>query len=99
METVGSRMRHRFEFSLHVVRAEHVDGPGDATLGLLGSQGWEIRGIADRGGDLVVALQRPLDEDVPLPDGEALAASLAEPLAAPTNGDFAAIPERETVAE
>ncbi len=97
MEPVASKMRHRYEFSLHVVRAEHVDGPGDATLGLLGSQGWEIRGVANRGNDLVVALQRPLDEEAPLPDGDALAASLAEPLAAPA--DFAAIPEREAVAE
>ncbi len=31
--------------------------------------------------DLVLALQRPLDEELPLPDGATLAASLEEPLA------------------
>lgn len=88
-------MRHRFEFSLHVVPSDRVDGPGDATLAMLGAQGWEIRGVAARGADLVVALQRPLDEDVPLPDGETLAATLSEPLTAPTPDDLEALPERD----
>jgi len=91
-------MRHRFEFTFHVVRGAHAEGHADAALGLLGSQGWEIRGIAERGADFVVALQRPLDEDVPLADHDALAVALAEPLVAPSEADLAPH-EREFVRE
>ncbi len=76
-------MRPRYEFALHRLD----DAPSitvDPTLALMGAQGWEMRGIAAVAGGLVVALQRPLDEDVPLPDAPTLAATLEEPLAAPT---------------
>ncbi len=74
-------MRHRYEFTFHEIEN---DLASDATLGLLGSQGWEVRGLAARlNGSLVVALQRPLDEDHPLPERDALAATLAAPLVAP----------------
>ncbi len=75
-------MRARYEFALYPLD----DGPTgsiDPTLALMGAQGWELRGIANSGDKLIVALQRPLDEDVPLPDAPTLAASLAEPLVAP----------------
>jgi hypothetical protein len=73
-------MRSRFEFTFHTV----TDLGDDAELALCGSLGWEIRGIAVRpGGDIVVALQRPLDEDVPLPLADAIAATLEEPLSPP----------------
>lgn len=62
-------MRGRFEFTFHT-----IDGPAassadvDPTLALLGSQGWEIRGLATpAAGRLTVVLQRPLDEESPLP--------------------------------
>lgn len=83
-------MRSRFEFAFH--RLAHAgDGP-DAHLAMLGSQGWEIRGIAadGLGGGTLVALQRPLDEQTPLPDHASLAATLDEPLAAPTERELAA---------
>jgi hypothetical protein len=51
---------------------------------LLGSQGWEIRGVTSTSdGGLLLALQRPLDEDVPLPDARVLSATLEMPLVAP----------------
>ncbi len=76
-------MRPRYEFALHRLD----DAPSvtvDPTLALMGAQGWEVRGIAAAGNAFIVALQRPLDEDVPLPDAPTLAATLEEPLAAPT---------------
>lgn len=77
-------MRARFEFSFHLLAPNAVEGHGDASLGLLGSSGWELRGIAPAAqGGYIVALQRPLDEDAPLPGAMALAASLEEPLAMP----------------
>ena len=77
-------MRPRFEFSFHTIAGGDVVSDGvDASLALMGAQGWEIRGVAAIGGNVIVALQRPLDEEMPLPDGMTLAASLEEPLAVP----------------
>jgi hypothetical protein len=85
-------MRTRFEFSLYPLGPRDVAGGVDPTLALLGAQGWEIRGIAHTpDGGLTVALQRPLDEDVPLPDAPTLAATLDVPLVAPAQEEFAAI--------
>jgi hypothetical protein len=82
-------MRGRYEFMLH--RLTPADDPAvDPTLGLLGSQGWEIRGIAYRAdGAVLVALQRPLDEEPPLAGSSAIAATLEAPLVAPGAGEFA----------
>ena len=79
-------MRARFEFTFHTTtRADAELGDIDPTLALLGAQGWEIRGIAPRAdGGLTIALQRPQDEDIRLPDESTLTAALAEPLVAPT---------------
>jgi hypothetical protein len=79
-------MRPRFEFSFHLIDEQSAsNGDVDPTLALMGAQGWEIRGIAPAGeGRLSVALQRPIDEETALPDAPVLAATLAEPLAAPT---------------
>ena len=79
-------MRGRFEFTFHIVtEADALTGDVDPTLALLGSQGWEIRGIATlAGGALSVALQRPYDEEIPLADAPALSAILAAPLTAPS---------------
>ena len=77
-------MRQRFEFSLYPIVAGDVAGGVDPSLALLGSLGWELRGIAsDPSGKLVLALQRPLDEELPLPDSATLAATLVEPLSVP----------------
>jgi hypothetical protein len=78
-------MRQRFEFTLFPIAAPEVAGGIDPSLALLGSLGWELRGIAsDPAGGLVLALQRPLDEELPLPDAPTLAATLVEPLTVPT---------------
>jgi hypothetical protein len=79
-------MRGRFEFTFHTIaRADALGGDVDPSLALLGSQGWEIRGMATlSNGALSVALQRPYDEECSLPDAPALSARLAEPLVAPT---------------
>jgi hypothetical protein len=80
-------MRKPFEFSLYIIAARDLAGGIDPTLALMGSQGWEIRGLtATAAGDVTVALQRPLDEELPLPDGATLAATLEEPLTAPPRG-------------
>ncbi len=78
-------VRGRYEFALHV-----LDDPAgvDPTLALMGAQGWEIRGLANAGDRIVVALQRPLDEEIPLPDAPTLAATLEEPLAAPSREEM-----------
>ncbi len=77
-------MRPRYEFTLYTIASHEVAGGVDATLALMGSQGWEIRGCAYApNGELAIALQRPLDEEMPLPDGATLAATLEEPLIAP----------------
>jgi hypothetical protein len=78
-------MRSRFEFAFHTIpEPAAADGDVDPTLALMGAQGWEIRGVAClRDGVLTVALQRPLGEDLPLPDGDTLSAALAAPVTAP----------------
>ncbi|GAC1520736.1 MAG: hypothetical protein NVS2B3_17100 [Vulcanimicrobiaceae bacterium] len=82
-------MRARYEFSFHSMATEDAAGHGDASLALMGSFGWEIRGIAPApNGGYVVALQRPLDEALPLPDAPTLAATLEEPLAMPTAAEL-----------
>jgi hypothetical protein len=80
-------MRGRFEFTFHTIaEADALGGDVDPSLALLGSQGWEIRGIAAlSNGALSIALQRPHDEEPPLADAPALSARLAEPLIAPTS--------------
>jgi hypothetical protein len=78
-------MRQRFEFTLYPIAASDVAGGVDPSLALLGSLGWELRGItSDAAGGLVLALQRPLDEELPLPDAPTLAATLVEPLSVPS---------------
>ena len=78
-------MRVCFEFSFHHVATLAADGHPDPSLAMLGALGWEIRGIAAvPEGGFLVALQRPLGEEHPLPGADTLAASLEEPLAAPT---------------
>lgn len=82
-------MRARYEFSFHTMASEDAKVHADPTLALMGSFGWEIRGIAAAGGGgYVVALQRPLDEELPLPDAPTLAASLEEPLAMPSSAEL-----------
>ena len=80
-------MRARYEFSLYAIADP---GAGvDASLALMGSLGWEVRGIAAApGGGVIVALQRPLDEALPLPDAPTLAATLEEPLSVPVVEDI-----------
>jgi hypothetical protein len=85
-------MRSRFEFAFVEVTAGRDPGD-DPSLAMLGSQGWELRSIAlraagDLAGNLIVALQRPLDEEHPLAESAALAATLESPLHAPGPGDF-----------
>jgi hypothetical protein len=83
-------MRARFEFAFHTIpEPAAVGGDVDPTLALMGAQGWEIRGVAClRDGVLTVALQRPLGEDLPLPDEGTLSAALAAPMTAPTPQDL-----------
>jgi hypothetical protein len=83
-------MRRRYEFTFHTMAsADALGGDVDPSLALLGSQGWEIRGMAALGdGSLSVALQRPYDDETALPDAPALSARLAEPLLAPTTELF-----------
>jgi hypothetical protein len=79
-------MLGRFEFIFHIVSpTDALSGDVDPSLALLGSQGWEIRGVSPlANGTLSVALQRRSDDEHALPDAPALSARLAEPLAAPT---------------
>jgi hypothetical protein len=82
-------MRTRFEFSIYTIAPSEVPRGIDPTLALLGAQGWELRAMTKiDDGSLIIGLQRPLDEDVPLPDGATLAATLSEPLAAPSAKDL-----------
>jgi hypothetical protein len=78
-------MRCRFEFTFHTIAPKQAAlAEGDPTLELLGSQGWELCGItALSDGSVLVALQRPLDEERPLADAPSLSAALIEPLSAP----------------
>jgi hypothetical protein len=79
-------MRGRFEFTFHTIKPDMAAlAEGDPTLSFLGAQGWEMRGLTTlEGGTVLVALQRPLDEEHPLPDAPSLSAALSEPLAAPS---------------
>jgi hypothetical protein len=80
-------MRQRFEFNLFPIGPLDVAGGVDPTLALMGAQGWEIRGIAHSpDGGLTIAMQRPLDDEYPLPDAPTLAATLEEPLMLPADG-------------
>jgi hypothetical protein len=83
-------MRGHFEFAFYPVSPEAAAlGDVDPALALLGSQGWEIRGVTTLpDGVMIVALQRPLDEETPLPDAPTLSASLASRLTAPTVDEF-----------
>jgi hypothetical protein len=83
-------MRGRYEFTFHTIaELDSLGGDVDPSHALLGSQGWEIRGlVALSNGSLSVALQRPYDEEASLPDAPALSARLAEPLIAPTTEQF-----------
>lgn len=83
-------MRGRFDFTFHTIKPDAAAlAEGDATLAFLGAQGWEMRGITTlRDGSVLVALQRPLDEDHPLPDAPSLSAALVEPLAAPSREEL-----------
>lgn len=75
-------VRSRFEFALHTMRESDVGLDSiDATLSLMGAQGWEIRALAQGSdGKLIFALQRSLDEEAQLPDSASLTAVLEEPL-------------------
>jgi hypothetical protein len=83
-------MRGRFEFSFHTVAAgDAARAEVDPTLALLGAQGWEVRAAtALHEGTVMLVLQRPLDEELPLADAETLSSALAVPLAAPTRETF-----------
>lgn len=83
-------MRPRFEFTFYTTSsAGAMAGEIDPTLALLGAQGWEIRGVAAHAqGGLTLALQRPYDEDIRLPDEPVLSAALAEPLVPPPLGEL-----------
>ncbi len=82
-------MRARYEFAFHSVASEDAAGHADPSLALMGSFGWEIRALAPaHGGGYVVALQRPLDEELPLPDAPTLVAALEEPLPMPTSAEL-----------
>jgi hypothetical protein len=85
-------VRGRFEFNLYPITADDAAcGSVDKTLALLGAQGWEIRALSLlENGALLLALQRPLDEETPLPDAGTLSATLAEPLTVPPAGDLPA---------
>jgi hypothetical protein len=79
-------MRSHYEFSLYPIAAEHVRDGVDPTLALMGSQGWELRGIAATPqGGIILALQRPFDDEKPLPDASTLAATLDAPVTPPTS--------------
>jgi hypothetical protein len=79
-------MRGRFDFTFHTLTPHAASlAEGDPTLAFLGSQGWELRGVtALPDGSVLVALQRPLGEEHPLPDAPSLSAALVEPLTAPS---------------
>ena len=79
-------MRGRFDFTFYILKPDAAAlAEGDPTLSFLGAQGWEMRGVtALPDGSVLVALQRPLGEELPLPDAPSLSAALVEPLAAPS---------------
>jgi len=84
-------MRHSYDFTFHTIKADiAMLAEGDATLALLGAQGWEIRGLTTlHDGTVLVALQRRLDDDTGLPPAPEIAAALSEPLTAPVLEDDA----------
>lgn len=79
-------MRARFEFTFHHVEGANLHAHGDVQLALLGSLGWEIRAMtaAASGDGVILSLQRPLDEELPLPDAPTLVATLEEALPMPS---------------
>ena len=83
-------MRGRFDFTFHTIKPDAAAlAEGDPTLAFLGAQGWELRGITALGdGSVLVALQRPLGDEHPLPDAPSLSAALIEPLAAPSREEL-----------
>jgi hypothetical protein len=83
-------MRGRFDFTFHTLTANAAAlAEGDPTLAFLGAQGWELRGVTTLlDGSVLVALQRPLDEEHPLPDAPSLSAALVEPLTAPSREEL-----------
>lgn len=77
-------MRSHYEFSLYPIAAEDVRDGVDPTLAMMGSQGWELRGLTSTPeGGIILALQRPFDEEKPLPDPLTLAATLDAPVTPP----------------
>lgn len=79
-------MRAGFEFRFHRVTVDQGDAHPDATLSLLGSQGWRLVGIAPLDDGIVCALERSLDAQAVLPDAPTLSAALVEPLSVPPEG-------------
>jgi len=73
-----------FEFRFHLADVTDGDAVADATLDLLGSQGWRIAGVTTIGERVLCALERPLDPNAPLPDEATLSAALSVPLLAPS---------------
>jgi hypothetical protein len=84
-------MRPRFEFSFHTLAPSAAAlADVDPTLALLGAQGWELRStVALADGTVLIALQRTLDDELPLPDASTLSSALAAPLSAPTLEELA----------
>ncbi len=78
-------MRMSYEYRFHRMNVHGGDVAPDATLDLLGSQGWQIVGVTTIADGLVCALQRVLEADQALPDSGTLAAALVEPLAVPND--------------
>jgi|HubBroStandDraft_1064217.scaffolds.fasta_scaffold1112765_1 hypothetical protein len=92
-------MAAQYDFSMHVLaQAAAQLGDVDPTLAMMGTQGWEIRGLtALADGSVLVALQRAHGTEAPLPDAPELSAALAEPLSAPSAEEFAALTEPPSV--
>lgn len=84
-------MAAQYDFSMHVLsRAAAQLGDVDPTLALMGTQGWEIRGLTTlTDGSVLVALQRARSTEAALPDAPVLSAALAEPLTAPSAKELA----------
>jgi len=84
-----------FEFRFYRVGVTNGDAVADATLDLLGSQGWRIAGVTTIAEGVLCALQRPLDPNAPLPDEATLSAALSVPLVAPSAVVLEATPLHE----
>ena len=78
-------MRIAYEYRFHQLNVHGGDVAPDATLDLLGSQGWQMVGVTTVADGLVCALQRALEDNQALPDSGTLAAALVEPLAVPND--------------